>query len=394
MCINMSNNYGGVMKKLIYLIGLMFSTLLLGGCGRKIANDSEYNFINYFAITDEPDTKNLPDCSLSLATDQNGNIYLKEITRDKKDNEDLKCTLLIENGGQVIETNMKETFSKGYGMTYIVTADKKLYINNSNRHSKYQYMIDDFERLDFTTSLDVLALNSHGQLYSWGENRGGGCGVGQLAYQTTDVISNPQLILENVRDFGGGQYFEAYAITDDNDLYVWGFARRISSGDFSKSVNYEILTPTYRASNVEFVEPHDEYLMVHFLDGTSLELTENGNAHGLFAETFNTEGNASKKTPKNSFDERFSSIIKVLDAHYDNGKIESIYGTVENPTDKELMRIEIQIELFDNYGEHIDSVVAIVTNLASAQRATFSLNSSDISYLEARTYEVSDIRTY
>ncbi len=67
------------------------------------------------------------------------------------------------------------------------------------------------------------AVSQNGDLYTWGLNRYGSTGIGRISY-TVDEIITPVKVLEHVAfaDFGGES---SAAVTENGDLYTWGWNR-------------------------------------------------------------------------------------------------------------------------------------------------------------------------
>lgn len=260
-------------------VGLL-TCILLSGCGPKLANDKSFKFVSYYPITEEPDPKNLPDRSLSLATNETGDIYLKEIKRDKHRNETLTCTLLLNGVGEVKEYKAADD-NQSYD--YILTKNNALYMNGyiMNRshdifeNSRYKRVMQNIESVKFVTPISLLLLNTEGRLYGMGDNRQGECGVGFISESDGSRIYEPRLILKDVRDYGKAEYYKSYAITNTNDLYVWGVDKVLHNGGlYEDYAKYQIASPTLRAKNVDYVVSEEDYLTVYYLDGTYDYLNE------------------------------------------------------------------------------------------------------------------------
>lgn len=105
-----------------------------------------------------------------------------------------------------------------------------------------------------------MALNSQGELFTWGNND-----QGQLGNGTTTGVLTPTKIMDNVRAIDA-YASAALAITKDNAVWIWGAtATEINWGGASEGLDYGYLTtPTKFIENIKKAQVGDRSLF--FLD--------------------------------------------------------------------------------------------------------------------------------
>ena len=70
-----------------------------------------------------------------------------------------------------------------------------------------------------------MAVTKDGTLYAWGDNAEGQLGLASVDSKSADgepYQSVPAKVMDNVKTVSCGSRYQAFAITNDNDLYGWG----------------------------------------------------------------------------------------------------------------------------------------------------------------------------
>ncbi|MEE0763138.1 MAG: dockerin type I domain-containing protein [Acutalibacteraceae bacterium] len=155
--------------------------------------------------------------------------------------------------------------------TYLITA-KGIGLNGSNRITvddkpasvkvvlrEEESNDEDSDDSDFNSNTILSLGTSHsgyvtedGDLYMWGWNK-----QGQLGDGTTTNRYTPTKIMSNVRAVSLGDRHSA-AITETGDLYIWGYNDEGQLGNGTNG-DYYIVTPTKIMSNVKAVSLSDSH---------------------------------------------------------------------------------------------------------------------------------------
>ncbi len=124
------------------------------------------------------------------------------------------------------------------------------------------------------------AITENGDLYTWGYNLHGELGNG-----TTEDSHNPIKIMSNVKSVNLGERHGA-AITKNGDLYTWG---ENNNGQLGNGTTESSFTPVKIMSNVKAVSLGEWH---------SAAITENGD---LYTWGYNSDGQLGNGTTKDSF---------------------------------------------------------------------------------------------
>lgn len=92
-----------------------------------------------------------------------------------------------------------------------------------NRYAKVKYAL-------VTGGIDRAAIDENGNLFRWGSNYHGQIGNGEKSDSTLTTVYTPYKVMDNVKKVAVNGYCTA-AITDYNELYMWGYNRYIPNSD-------------------------------------------------------------------------------------------------------------------------------------------------------------------
>lgn len=109
-------------------------------------------------------------------------------------------------------------------------------------------------------------VTTDGTLYMFGQNTNHQIGIDNQN-GTYTAVTSPVEILTNVKQIQCGNV-HTLAITNDNDLYVWGSNTRTQCMP-EEGASYEINEPTYYMSNVDYITPGADFNL-YVINGTEL----------------------------------------------------------------------------------------------------------------------------
>ncbi|AWI06747.1 hypothetical protein [Clostridium drakei] len=256
------------MKKIvIFIIFLILQVIALSGCGytqhaelpnsnTKSFDDTKYGFVQYLKDRDG---------KVVYALNKNNDLYSYTTNKESSGNDKLVCNLLFSNTGGIKQYSLSDNQA-------VLTNKGDLYVMGNcmaggigNNLIKIMDNVSEF-KVD-KGIYDILALTNNSKLYGWGQNRLGQIGNGSSS--NTDYaneVKQPYYIMDNVKSFYIGDdartsYYLSAALTNNGELYVWGFDKKVSSKpDFEKSVERKIFTPEKRLDNVKSFEVRSDGL--------------------------------------------------------------------------------------------------------------------------------------
>ncbi|ASA25644.1 DUF5050 domain-containing protein [Paenibacillus donghaensis] len=187
--------------------------------------------------------------------------------------------LILTNSGELygLGQSIYGVLGNGHG-GYQSTNDYDNYIETT----PYKIM----EQVDTFSAVrkNVLALTKSGDLYGWGINTSGEVGNGESSLSARSEIIKPvlepTLIMNKIKEFKLGEeennYYNVLAVTDLDELYVWGRARNVLEMGTGKGweAGVQLFSPQKRADNVISYEMQGNGVFVTLADGKSYLLND------------------------------------------------------------------------------------------------------------------------
>ncbi len=119
-----------------------------------------------------------------------------------------------------------------------------------NRYAKVKYALVD--------GINDAAIDIYGNLYRWGSNYHGQIGNGEKSESTLSTVNTPYKVMENIKKVAINGYCTA-AITNNNELYMWGYSRYIPYGD---SHFDDTLTPKKVMNDVKDISFGENFVVI------------------------------------------------------------------------------------------------------------------------------------
>lgn len=119
-----------------------------------------------------------------------------------------------------------------------------------NRYAKVKNALED--------SIDNAAIDEHGNLYRWGSNYHGQIGNGEISESTLTTVYKPYKVMGDIKKVAINGYCTA-AITNNNQLYMWGYSRYIPYGD---SHFDDTLTPKKVMNDVKDISFGENFVVI------------------------------------------------------------------------------------------------------------------------------------
>ncbi len=206
----------------------------------------------------------------------------------------------------------------------------------------------------------MAAITQNGDLYVWGVNNKGCLGIGT----NSEYCNTPIKILENVRNIVHGAPYSTFgaAITNDNELYMWGDNSEGQLGDNTQTIKY---SPIKIMDNVKLA-----YLGS---DGVTAAITNDGELYMWGCNTYGQLGNGTNISSSIPVKINFSSTLSEVykKGLMDKSETEQIIMTnADNNIDN---------YVFDNvmYGDYINGRAVFTKLNANELYNIYEIKSKD-----------------